>query len=54
VVTLVDLEGCAYAEVAEALAIPIGTVMSRLCRARSALRGLLEPAAAQTRLRSVK
>ena len=54
VVTLVDLEGCTYAEVAEALAIPIGTVMSRLCRARSALRGLLDPVAAQTRLRSVK
>jgi len=54
VVTLVDLEGCTYAEVADALAIPIGTVMSRLCRARTALRGLLEPATAQTRLRSVK
>lgn len=49
-----DLEEFTYAEVAEALAIPIGTVMSRLCRAREALRGLLEPAAAQPRLRSVK
>ena len=54
VVTLVDLEEFTYAEVAEALAIPIGTVMSRLCRAREALRGLLEPAAVQPRLRSVK
>lgn len=38
VVTLVDLEGCSYAEVGEALEIPVGTVMSRLCRARQALR----------------
>jgi len=37
VVTLVDLEGFSYAEVAESLTIPIGTVMSRLCRARKAL-----------------
>lgn len=54
VVTLVDLEEFSYAEVADVLAIPIGTVMSRLCRARAALRGLLEPAAAEPRLRSVK
>lgn len=37
VLTLVDLEGVAYAEVAYLLEIPIGTVMSRLCRARKAL-----------------
>jgi RNA polymerase sigma-70 factor (ECF subfamily) len=54
VVTLVDLEEFTYAEVAEVLAIPIGTVMSRLCRAREALRRLLEPAAAEPLLRSVK
>jgi len=55
VVTLVDLEELSYAEVAEVLAIPIGTVMSRLCRARGSLRGLLlEAPAAQQRLRSVK
>lgn len=54
VLTLVDLEEMSYAEVAEVLAIPIGTVMSRLCRGRNALRGLLETAARQPRLRSVK
>ncbi len=38
VVTLVDLEGFTYSEVAKILVIPIGTVMSRLCRAHNALR----------------
>ncbi|MGD8570831.1 MAG: sigma-70 family RNA polymerase sigma factor [Gammaproteobacteria bacterium] len=42
VVTLVDLEGLSYSEVAEVLDIPIGTVMSRLCRARRQLKTLLE------------
>jgi len=37
VVTLVNLEGFSYAEVAEILEIPVGTVMSRLSRARSTL-----------------
>lgn len=57
VVTLVDLEDCGYAEVGEILEIPIGTVMSRLCRARRSLRERLTPFAAEllgTRLRSVK
>ena len=43
VVTLVDLEGFSYTEVANILAIPVGTVMSRLSRARSALAEMLLP-----------
>ncbi len=42
VVTLVDIEGCSYAEVGGILGVPVGTVMSRLCRARQALRQRLE------------
>ena len=38
VVTLVDLEEFSYANVAQILDIPVGTVMSRLCRGRRALR----------------
>jgi len=56
-VTLVDLEGCSYAEVGEILEIPIGTVMSRVCRARQALRERLASFASEAlgaRLRSVK
>jgi RNA polymerase sigma-70 factor (ECF subfamily) len=38
VVSLVDIEGFSYAEVAMILQIPTGTVTSRISRAREALR----------------
>jgi RNA polymerase sigma-70 factor, ECF subfamily len=45
-VYLVDVEGYPYKEVAEMLAIPIGTVMSRIHRGRTKLRQRLSAAAA--------
>jgi RNA polymerase sigma-70 factor (ECF subfamily) len=44
VILLCDLEEMSYREIAETLAIPTGTVMSRLWRARRAMRTLLEAA----------
>jgi RNA polymerase sigma-70 factor, ECF subfamily len=48
VILLCDLEEMSYREIAEALSIPMGTVMSRLARARSTLRTRVSQAAATT------
>lgn len=61
VITLVDIEECSYAQVAQVLDVPVGTVMSRLSRARQAIRKDLskeymraEPAEDRPFLRRVK
>jgi RNA polymerase sigma factor (sigma-70 family) len=41
VVLLTDLEGCSYEEAARALGLPVGTIKSRLCRARRKLQARL-------------
>ncbi len=42
VILLCDVEEMKYKEIAATLDIPIGTVMSRIARARSALRAALD------------
>ncbi len=49
-VVLVDMEGLDYAEAARALGVPIGTVRSRLSRARLQLQDLLRDYARRRRL----
>lgn len=44
VILLCDVEEMAYREIAEILSIPIGTVMSRLARARGRIRDFLDDA----------
>jgi RNA polymerase sigma-70 factor (ECF subfamily) len=55
---LVAVEQLSYAEAADVLQVPAGTVMSRVCRARAAMRGWLDgsaqrPGAARPDLRRV-
>ena len=61
VITLVDIEEFSYAQVAQILNVPVGTVMSRLARARQAIKKDLsqefvhtEPAQDRPVLRRVK
>jgi RNA polymerase sigma-70 factor (ECF subfamily) len=43
VILLVDVEGLSYEEAGQALDVPVGTIRSRLHRARSLLLNLLRP-----------
>ena len=54
VLLLVAVEQMSYSEVSLTLDIPMGTVMSRLARARERLRGLLDGSAAVVPLKVVK
>ena len=54
VLLLVVLEDMSYQDVAEALGIPIGTVMSRLSRAREKVRASMEGLPGPGRLQVVK
>jgi len=52
VVVLSDIEGMSYEEMAKVLGVPMGTVRSRLHRARERMRQMLSPTLAHPGLRS--
>ena len=46
VIVMRDIQGLSYEELAQALELPLGTVKSRLFRARAALKDRISPALA--------
>lgn len=54
VLLLVALEDMPYADAARVLQIPVGTVMSRLARARARLRELMDPATKPSQMPSLR
>jgi RNA polymerase sigma-70 factor (ECF subfamily) len=52
VIALVCIEGVSYKEAAEITGVPIGTIMSRLARARQALHAILDEPAAMRHARA--
>ncbi|TJV10670.1 MAG: RNA polymerase sigma factor, partial [Mesorhizobium sp.] len=51
---MVAIEGFSYAEAANILGVPAGTLMSRIARGRDELRGLLDDAARRRAIRIVE
>jgi RNA polymerase sigma-70 factor (ECF subfamily) len=47
IIEMRNVEGLSYEQIRQALGIPLGTVMSRLSRARDQMRKLLESATAE-------
>ncbi len=54
ILLLVAVEGLRYREVAQVMDLPLGTVMSRLSRARENLRRILEQGNAKSPLKRIK